>query len=225
MRIINPLVTKKYSLVCAFLLGIFPFMINGWINANIYQNVPIYWAFELFCWIFLPVVIFSYLFKYQDIKWADLGLHDKINGLKNQELLALLCLLLFFIDYPIYKLSLGFANSLIQSQAVFSYQLIQPRVILLKILSVIYFAMTAGIVEELYYRGLLHKIAQSFRRSKMLYLIASPALFALSHWEQGAQNIVATGMFGFLSCLFYLKFKNLWPLIIGHIATDFFWFL
>ena len=218
-------IANSKALIYAFLLGVFPFLVNGWINAKIHTNLTLFWGFELFSWVVLPCIIFGYLFKFQHLSWDDLGLHCKINHKKNLGLLFFLCLLAVLFTYPIDKIFTRIAVAFVgYIPPYFYYQSMQPNILLLKWLSTIYFALSAGIVEELYYRGLFYKIVESTSNPKLLYLLLSPVFFAIAHWEQGADGVLANYIFGVLASLFYLKFKNLWPLIFGHVITDYVWF-
>jgi uncharacterized protein len=156
---------------------------------------------------------------------ADLGLHNKINRHKNLGTLVFLCVLAVLFTYQLDKIFTRIAVAFVGNiPSYFHYQSMQSNMLLLKWLSTLYFALSAGIVEELYYRGLFYKIVEPTNNPKLLYLLLSPAIFAIAHWEQGADGVVATYLFGIIASLFYLKFKNLWPLIFGHIATDYVWF-
>ena len=200
-------------------------MVNGWVNAKIHTNPSFFWGFELFSWVVLPCVIFGYILKFQNVTWDDLGLNKKINHKKNIQALFLLCVLAVLFTYPLDKIFTRIAVTFVGNiPSYFSYHSIQPNVLLLKWLSTLYLALSAGIVEELYYRGLFYKIVESTKKPKLLYLLLSPAIFAMAHWEQGADGVLSTYLFGMFASLFYLKFKNLWPLIFGHVFTDYMWF-
>ena len=217
--------SNNKALIYAFLLGVLPFMVNGWVNAKIYTNPALFWGFELFSWVVLPCIIFGYLFKFQHLTWDDLGLHSKINHKKNIELLFFLCLFAVLFTYQLDKICNRIAVAFVGNiPEYFTYHSIQPNILILKWLSTLYFALSAGIVEELYYRGFLYKIIKSASHTSLLYLLISPAIFAIAHWEQGMDGVIASYIFGIFTSLFYLKFKNLWPLIFGHIVTDYFWF-
>lgn len=200
-------------------------MVNGWINAKIHANPTLFWSFELFSWVVLPCLVFGYLFKFQNLTWDDLGIHKKINHKKNIELLFFLCLFAILFTFPLDKIFNRIAEGFVGNiPSYFTYHSVQPNMLLLKWLTALYFALSAGIVEELYYRGLLYKIVKSASYPKLLYLLISPAIFAVVHWEQGIDGVIANYIFGMFAGLFYLKFKNLWPLIFGHVITDYLWF-
>ena len=50
-------------------------------------------------------------------------------------------------------------------------------------------------------------------------------LFALVHWQGWLPCVLASYALSMASALVFLGFRNLWPLIIGHVPTDFVWFL
>jgi membrane protease YdiL (CAAX protease family) len=54
--------------------------------------------------------------------------------------------------------------------------------------------------------------------------IYTPIVFALPHWEGGLHNVLATYVCALFFALLFLITKNLWPLIVGHIYTDYVWF-
>lgn len=225
MKITSLSIANSKALIYAFLLGVFPFLVNGWINAKIHTNLTLFWGFELFSWVVLPSIIFGYLFKFQHLSWDDLGIHNKINHTKNIKTLFFLCVVAVLFTYPLNKICNQIAVAFVGNiPSYFSYHSIQPNILLLKWLSALYFALSAGIIEELYYRGLLYKIVKSASHPRLLYLLLSPAFFAIVHWEQGMDGILSNYIFGMCAGLFYLKFKNLWPLILGHVITDYLWF-
>ena len=93
--------------------------------------------------------------------------------------------------------------------------------------AVLYYGITAGIVEEVFFRGLPALYLESrlsAQRFKLIYPLASAAAFALVHWENGSSELIAVFLLGLLVAFFYLKIRNLWPFVVGHAFTDFFWF-
>lgn len=226
--------SRQPILLIAFLIGILPFMVNGWMNAHIAAEPLYFWSFELFSWVLLPCLVIGFLRKTQQLQWADLGLHlgvaesgevagnDQISA--NIRYLIALSIVAFFACNWVYKGAFQLSSLLVHTEPLFEYASVAPTQPLLKALTALYFGLTAGIVEEIYYRGLFFKITRLWPHPQASYLVLSPLLFAISHWEQGLQNVLATWLFGLAAALFYVRFRNLWPLIIGHVATDYFWF-
>jgi hypothetical protein len=205
-------------------IGIIPFMINGYINSIVYQIPFFYWCFEIFSWIVLPVIVFFLAIKFGNLHFSDVGIHTKIFGKSNIPLLIFICVIFCPLDYWLYRESINYFQSVFSSKPFFAYQSVMPDEGFLRVLVAIYFGLSAGIVEELYFRGFIFRTCQLFVYSVPIYLVFSPVLFSLIHWEGGITNMLNTYIFGFFGALVFLIFRNLWPLIIGHIYTDYVWY-
>ncbi|WP_440053925.1 CPBP family intramembrane glutamic endopeptidase [Pseudoalteromonas sp. T1lg65] len=80
-------------------------------------------------------------------------------------------------------------------------------------------SLTAGICEELLFRGfLLHVLGQSLGTLPALFI--SSLVFGLFHFYQGWQGIVKTGLFGLILALIYLWTGSLWVVIALHFVWD-----
>jgi len=70
----------------------------------------------------------------------------------------------------------------------------------------------------------MYRVSQLFSKPTLIYIAVSPLLFALVHWEGGTANVIAAYIFGLGAVGVFMYMKNIWPLIIGHIYTDYVWF-
>ena len=52
------------------------------------------------------------------------------------------------------------------------------------------------------------------------FVAASSFLFAAAHWENGPHEVVATFAYGVAASLFYLKLRDLRPLVAAHALID-----
>lgn len=92
---------------------------------------------------------------------------------------------------------------------------------------VLYLSITAGVVEEIFYRGLLWTAFSRMnlgRFKELSYVLIGSVLFAAIHWEQGLAGVVSTLAFGIVAAVLYLQLKNLWPMITAHILVDIYYF-
>jgi membrane protease YdiL (CAAX protease family) len=81
-------------------------------------------------------------------------------------------------------------------------------------------ALTAGICEEILYRGYLVYAFDRVLPSSWWSMALAAALFGVAHAYQGKQGIVATGLLGgFLGAL-YVASGSLWPGIFLHAVVD-----
>jgi membrane protease YdiL (CAAX protease family) len=216
--------SQQQRLLGLTLLGITPFMINGLVNSVIADNALLYWGFEALTWIIIPATIACYAIRIPGIGFVDFGFHGSIRGRRNIGLLLLACALFAPLCYGVYKTSYDFFSSIFPSQGFFQYDSIVPESGILYFVVVIYFALSAGLVEELLFRGMLLKALTGLRHALPLFLLLSPVLFSLVHWEDGVANLVSTYIVGLFMALAYLGLRNLWPLVVGHIFTDLVWF-
>lgn len=81
--------------------------------------------------------------------------------------------------------------------------------------------ITAGIMEELMYRGYLLSRLEKIFRNKYLPVIISSVLFGLLHFGYGTvQNIVIPGLIGLVFALYYNRYRNIKIIIIAHFLYD-----
>lgn len=149
---------------------------------------------------------------------SDIGIHSRIRGRGSIGLVVLIAVVLCPVYYLVHSSALRFFGTLLPASALF------PESGFGRILVAAYFAITAGIVEEIYFRGLAFRACEMLPFSVPLYLGLSPLLFALIHWESGAANTAATYVVGILAAATYVLLRNLWPLIVAHAYTDYAWF-
>jgi membrane protease YdiL (CAAX protease family) len=83
-------------------------------------------------------------------------------------------------------------------------------------------AISAGITEEIIYRGyLFYALGIIFPNiSLILILLISTIAFGIGHIYQGKEAIRPT-LIGFIFGIFYIVFNSIIPIIIIHIAQDF----
>ncbi len=198
--------------------------VNGYINHLIAAMPFAYWSLELLYWIVLPVVIFSFLIHFCGLRLSDLGINGCIFGLHSVPLVLIVSVAFAPLSLWWYHKAYLYFSTHFPAEPFFAYQMVIPADPVLKQLIALYFALTAGVVEELYYRGLFFRFARCFKTPAAVYLIASPLLFSLVHWEGGVAAMLAAYAYGLFAALFFLIMRNLWPLIIGHIYTDYMWF-
>ncbi len=105
----------------------------------------------------------------------------------------------------------------------FSYSQIFPVEPLFHALAIIYLSVSGGVIEEVYFRGLLRYLWVSrFGKSRhqLGFIMISALLFGLAHWEGGLTKIVWTFLWGVIAARLLIWAGNLWPLIIAHVLTD-----
>ena len=205
-------------------LGIAPFFVNGYINSKIYESFTLYWSFELLTWIIIPLGVVFLTTKTVGFEFRQLGFHTSICGYQNSAALVLACVLSGPICYWIYVKTVNAVVTLDLPGGIFAYETIVPDSTILKYLVVVYFALSAGLVEEFLMRGMLFRAFRDVPHSSIMFLVISPVIFSLVHWEGGLGAIISTYIFGIFMAVAFLLLRNIWPLIVGHVYTNILWF-
>ncbi len=205
-------------------LGVFPLYFNGILNSFIAPMPVLYWLFEILIWIVIPLLALNLMLRIDNIGLADFGLHRTIFREKGVLAIVITSTLFAPVCFAIYFVTSIYLEPLFASADFFAYQSMIPDQLALKFLVIVYFSLTAGFVEEIFFRGVLFKVTESLKYGLVIYLILSPVTFSLVHWESGLANLLITFVFGVFVTLAYLVFRNIWPLIAGHAFTDYIWF-
>ncbi len=81
-------------------------------------------------------------------------------------------------------------------------------------------SITAGISEELVFRGYLQRQLTAFTGRASVALFLQAAVFGIAHGYQGVRNCLAIALYGALFTLLALWRKSLLPGMIAHAWTD-----
>lgn len=199
-------------------------LINGYINHLIARIPYAYWSVELLYWIVTPVAVITVAIRFGNLRLEEIGISRNIFGKRSVLLIIITTIAFAPLSHWWYREMYEFFHHQFPGRPFFAYQMVMPHDRTLRHLVSIYFALSAGIVEEIYYRGLFYKVTQFWPRPLLLYGLLSPIAFALVHWEGGLASMLSAYAFGMLMVFAFMLMRNLWPLIIGHIYTDYLWF-
>jgi membrane protease YdiL (CAAX protease family) len=196
---------NKTIIALSLLVVILPYEINGFYNSHLVKHPAAYWIVELFTWIVMPSIILWWLLRRKTLTLDDIGIRKPESILKFIGLL-ILCIIAGPILYNIYKGTYGLTRNIFTTNYLaikFSYKETIPQTGLLRYLVLIYHACSAGIVEEIFYRGIFRKLFDKNIPQTILYVVCSSLVFSSGHWEGGIHNLVATFMFGLVCATFY----------------------
>ena len=139
----------------------------------------IYWGFEVLIWIVVPTLVLVLAVRKGGLRLPEIGLHAFVRGKRRPLLLVVLCVAFGPLELHVYKQAVAFFRGIIPSDSLFGYQSIVPREGALRTLAIIYLSLTAGIVEEIYFRGFFFRSAAFLHGRAPLYLLFSPLLSSL----------------------------------------------
>lgn len=86
-----------------------------------------------------------------------------------------------------------------------------------------YVSWTAGLTEEILYRGFLIFALSALFPALSIWgmIILSSILFGLAHTYQGFRNVVRTSLIGFFFAILYIGIDSILPLIVLHFLVDY----
>ncbi|UCD58694.1 MAG: CPBP family intramembrane metalloprotease [Candidatus Hydrogenedentota bacterium] len=212
---------RNLELTALLLVGILPFELNGLYNIHLVSKPLYFWAVEIISYIFLPLVIYSWGIHRGLFTSAEIGFHPYVSGRIHYT--HILVVVLSPIIYFAYVYSRVLAMRIIPTNygAVnFGYGQVVASYGDLRILVLLYFALTAGLVEEFFYRGLMHKLICMGKRRFIMYVFVSSLVFSSVHWELGVQGLLSRFLWGLVMASLYYRIRNIWPLVVGHMITD-----
>ena len=184
----------------------------------------VFGLFDFTKFVLIPAAVLGWLYLRYSVAPRDYGVKALNRGdgwLRTVGLVALLVALLYFAYHGSVKLAWIFTWQ-ISAPATFYYKDTVPAG-WLHYPVVFYYGLTAGIVEEIFFRGLpllylREKFGQAIPRTS--YVIVTAIAFGLIHWENGLHEVIATTVFGAGAAVLYLQVRNLWPLIAAHALID-----
>lgn len=212
----------RARLALVYLGVVAPFLINGYVNATLVHAPGLYWGAELAVWIAIPALGLRHARRHAGIELHRLGFRRQMRGWAPRlSVLAATCLVFAVLDLALCVGGYAVFSTVLPAGAIFRYQSVVPASGLARVAVAAYLALTAGFVEEVLYRGLALEVAGLFRRPLAAYLLLGPIVFALVHWESGPVNVATAWVFGLFASASYVWLRNIWPLVVGHVVTDF----
>ncbi len=219
-------------LILLFLFGILPFLVNGIYNPLIADERLLFWLLEVFAWVVVPCAIILAGILGGVFSLREAGMDLRVGDSADREKNALYLLILFMAVPPVLYIAYSYFYDLSEmlfpvnfGEVDFDYESMIPKEPHIRLLVSVYLSITAGIVEEFYYRGILYTVFTDLKRSTVEYVIISSLIFSSVHWEGGVQNLFATFIFGIVCSVIYVRIKNIWPLALGHFVVDYILFI
>ncbi|MBK9445820.1 MAG: CPBP family intramembrane metalloprotease [Betaproteobacteria bacterium] len=194
-------------------------MLNGLYNGPLYRITPaFFWAADIALFVLAPAVILYWLAKTERILPRNYGLAFPSGGVFEAVAGSVFFSVILAAAYEVSKYIGWIFTWRWYVPPDFSYSAVTPDGFS-GLLVAGYWAVTAGLVESVFYIGLpwclwRHRFGLEHRRT--LFLMMSTALFALIHWEQGLHGVIAAFVFGLAACVLYWKINDLWPIVGAH---------
>lgn len=209
------------ALACLFCAVFVPLFFNGFYNAVIIRSPFFYWAVELVTWVVVPCLSL-YVYRRVGGEYRALGLVWPRSAKQGLMVLLWGCVWGVVLVWA-FRCGRSWGESVFAHnylKVAFDYGSLIPDSGWRATVVWIYFSLSAGIVEELYFRGMLRRLFAPGRGGAVLFLGVSTVLFSVIHWENGVNDLLATGAFGFLAGICYLWHRTILIPMIAHVVAD-----
>ena len=184
------------------------------------QRPTLFWLFDVFRFVVLPSLTLIWLAKARRVGPGRYGLAS--TNRENVIHLILSVMALTFVLHIVLLLSDSLvAVVLNQSFTRSRYEdLITDGPLRVPVIA--YLALSAGIVEEIFFRGLpLLYVESRFAVLPLAaYVLGTSSVFAVCHLGHGWQDFVAALAYGLVASALYVRLRNLWPLVGSHVLVD-----
>ncbi|MEQ8234552.1 MAG: CPBP family intramembrane glutamic endopeptidase [Gammaproteobacteria bacterium] len=212
---------REYRLAAIYVLLVAPFLVNGAVYAAVAKSRWLYAALEFVFWAGVPATLLLLARRCAGVDAATLGLVVAANG-RGTWLRTLAASVVLALAWPpAYEALHALAVRTFPPTPVFAYEDMTPQGQPARLLVALWYALSAGLVEEVIYRGYFWELCRGLRRPRRWFLAFGPLVFAAVHWEAGLAAVLVAWAFGLAAAALYLALRNLWPLIVAHAVTDF----
>lgn len=218
---------RRWQLIILLMIGIAPFELNGFYNPRLSPGQ--FWITEITTWLVMPLVVVFIALRRGMTTREELGLHIRVRVAPPfvfPMLLIAVPILVYYVDS--WSVRKGIELFPTNHGAVeFSYRDLLPQpgpeTGLLRVLALAFMVLTAGFVEEIYYRGLMSMLFPSGCAGSIAYVVVSSVVFSSAHWEGGIVTLIQALIFGVLAAVFFRATRNIWALVVAHIIVDLGW--
>jgi hypothetical protein len=166
-------------------------LLNGLYLGHLADTPFAYWSADIAQWLVLPAICLYALARYGAVGPAAYGLRGASPAFPARHMLAASVLASLVLAGAYFGTAALADRWLPATTPAFSYAGLVPSGAM-RVPVVIYFALTAGVVEEVVYRGLpLVALGDAVHRRgvRFGYVLATALLFASIHWEGGPTEL------------------------------------
>ena len=189
-------------------------------------SVQLFWAIDLVSHLLIPIVFLWVLWRWYQVGPSSYRL-TRVPRQANR-----LQLWPAAITYTLFLTAAYFAGYLVglflEGYAAWprkiAYGQMIPTDSLGSMLVILYFSITAGVFEEVFYRGIFQLACDTAfpYLSRWAVVLSSGSLFAAIHWPSGLPAVIGSFFFGLIAAWLYAKQRDLRPLAVAHVVLGLF---
>jgi len=202
--------------LCLFTLISWPYFLNDLylIPLTRSANLPLLWGLDVVFFCLIPAATLLVLFRRGYLRPAQIGLREWPD--RTGWLIAIGAAL---AAHVVMTLNLEpFFHAELCCRVCGGYPF--PAAGLAKWGTIFYAALSAALLEEIIFRGILINRLRLYIQHPWVIVIIAAAVFALIHWCQGPGKLVSTFLMGILSILIYLRRGRLSEAMVSHLIFN-----
>lgn len=178
------------------------------------SRLGLLWMLDILFFLLIPSATLFWLYRNRKISLQGIGLANRPTAVTIMAGVLLCAGLVILIQWNLRP----FLNALLPWHLYAGYDF--PHSQPLRSITILYAALTAGILEEIVYRGIVTTELQKHIHSKVMVVVLSCVIFAGIHWSEGPATLIYIGTWAIIPTIWFLKQKNLWGPITCHILYD-----
>ncbi|MBX9632632.1 MAG: CPBP family intramembrane metalloprotease [Burkholderiales bacterium] len=214
----------RWAIPLALLPLVAQSLFDGFYKGPLHQwSETAFWLVDVTKFVLLPAIVLWALARFGGVRPRDYGFRWPRTEPERERFIGSM-LLAGLVLVPLYFV----AEELIwrlwpAARPAFTYGSALPGEWPTRWLVVAYYSLTAGVVEEIVFRGLPWAWAAPFAGTsakRWAWVGITSVTFGLVHWENGWPDVLTATLFGIAAAILYLRLRNLWPLVAAHALTD-----
>jgi len=180
-----------------------------------------FWSFDFFAFVLLPAFLFFVVGKGVWPTFAETSA-QKSSGKLDWGPLIFWSVMSWIAMFAVFGVFSKIGERLAVAHPEFLPRLHQYREHLpsnqpLRYVAIFYFALTAGVVEELFSRAYFKKFVDFWLGgSRFIFVCFSALVFGFGHWPSGLPTVVGALAVGVLTASLYLACRDIRPLMLAH---------
>ena len=204
---------KKSVAIIALL--VWPLYLNDlYLMALDNTRIGLLWALDVVFFLLIPTTTLVCLVRADRISLREIGFAKPPQPISIIAGIALCGILVVLDQWTLFPLLNQLPGRLFIG---YDFPASQP----LRILTMIYAALTAGLLEEIVYRGVVTTELKKHVRSPAGVVLLSCLIFAGIHWSEGPGKSISTSFWAIIPTIWVLKRRSLWGPIVCHALYDF----
>jgi membrane protease YdiL (CAAX protease family) len=198
-----------------------PMIIISIISLEEFLKTPFYYTYMYGPILWSIYHIFLTSLVYYFLKSEGESLKEIIGPFKNKILLMIMVFSLIGLSIVLFQIIEPIMSDVLYGQGMWNQMINEYKRIplTLAIYSILITPLTAGICEEIIWRGYLQtRLIHKFRNNSWVAILIQAILFGL--WHSISIHTLFTAIFGFIYGFIFMKTKKLIPIMVSHWLSD-----